>query len=376
MMTPTKICLILNMIPGVRYPQLTQLLNTLRTPEAILETPAEELCKIRTIGPQIAENIASWKSIVDLDKELESIYSAGANVTTIFDDDYPVALRNTPDAPIVLYSYGKWLPIDSERSISFIGTRMASSYGRICARTIARNLAEHRISIISGLALGIDTMGHEGALDAGGRTIAVIGSGLNHIFPKENLDLAHRIVDMGGAIVTEYPMNQPLKSKNLPHRNRIISNWGSATLFIETSIKSGALATVSLAKKQDKKIFCVPGSITGPASKGTHTLIRNGGILIRDAQDIIHDMNWSQYSTDDTTIPLSITSAQMTDDAKSPLSEKEQTILSTIRRGYNNMDTLCNSLNLSTNDLAPILNKLQSEGSIVSDCEGFFFIDD
>ncbi len=375
-MTPTKICLILNMIPGVRYPQLTQLLHALGTPEAILETPAEELCKICAIEPQIAENIASWKSIVDLDKELESIYSAGANVTTIFDENYPSALRNTPDAPIVLYSYGKWLPIDSERSISFIGTRMASSYGRICARSIAHHLAAHHISIISGLALGIDTMGHEGALDAQGRTIAVIGAGLNHICPKENISLAHRIVDMGGAIVTEYPMNQPPKPKNLKRRNRIISNWGSATLFIETSIKSGALATVSLAKKQGKKIFCVPGSITGPASKGTHTLIRNGGILIRDAQDIINDMNWDQHSTDNTTIPLFITSAQKADGAISPLSEKEQIILSSIRRGYNNIDSLSNSLNLSIDDLAPILNKLQTEGNIVSDNEGFFFIDD
>ncbi len=376
-MTPNETCIILNMIPGVGSARLLKLLDVFGCPEVILEAPIETLRQIHGIGPEIARNIASWRSVVNLDKELESIYSAGANVTTIFDDTYPASLRNAPDAPIVLYSYGQWLPVDSERSISIVGSRMASSYGRICARTIAHDLAEYGISIISGLALGVDTMGHEGALDAGGRTIAVIGSGLNHIFPKENLDLAHRIVDMGGAIVSEYPMNQPPKPKNFPRRNRIVSSWGTATLLIEAPVKSGSLITARMANERGKNVFCVPGNITSATSEGTHALIRDGGILIRNAQDIIDDMGWAQAPTaKDNEENLPLFNYQKPSRTKSLLSSDEQTVLTAIRRGYNTIDSLCTALGLPAYELTPILAKLQIGGHITPDPGGFFFIND
>ena len=179
-MTPQETAVTLNLIPGLGPVRIMRLMRAFASPELVLEAPAAMLAAVPGIGPELARCISSWKSIVNPHRELELAAGAGVSVTTLFDGNYPESLRELPDPPVVLYSRGSWTPADSERSIAVVGSRMATHYGRFCAKTISHDLAETGVTVISGLARGVDTEAHTGALDAGGRTIAVIGAGLNN----------------------------------------------------------------------------------------------------------------------------------------------------------------------------------------------------
>lgn len=238
-MTPQEAAITLNLIPGLGPVRVTRLMRVFASPELILEAPASMMAEIPGIGQQLARLISSWRSIVNPYRELELADKAGAAVTTVFDAAYPAALRDLPDAPIVLYSRGAWTQTDSERSIAVVGSRMATHYGRLCAKTISHDLAEAGVTVISGLARGVDTEAHLGALDAGGRTIAVIGAGLNRLYPRENKNLARHIAEGHGAVVSEFPMDMPPSRTTFPMRNRIVSGWSRATLVVEASGRSG-----------------------------------------------------------------------------------------------------------------------------------------
>ncbi len=215
-MTPQETAVTLNLIPGLGPVRIMRLMRTFASPELVLEAPAAMLAAVPGIGPELARCISSWKSIVNPHRELELAARAGVSVTTLFDGNYPESLRELPDAPVVLYSRGSWTPADSERSIAVVGSRMATHYGRLCAKTISHDLAEAGVTVISGLARGVDTEAHAGALDAGGRTIAVIGAGLNKLYPRENSALARRSADGHGAVVSELPMDMPPSRTTFP----------------------------------------------------------------------------------------------------------------------------------------------------------------
>ena len=249
--------------------------------------------EIPGVGAQLACRISSWRSTVNPYRELELADNAGAAVTTVFDDSYPSSLRALPDPPIVLYSWGNWTGTDAERSIAVVGSRMATHYGRLCARNISHDLAEAGVTVISGLARGVDTEAHTGAMDAEGRTIAVIGAGLNKLYPRENRNLAQRIADGHGAVVSEFPMDLPPSRTTFPMRNRIVSGWSCATLVVEASGRSGALITARTAAEQGRDVFCIPGPVDRHSSDGCHALIRDGAILATGASDILQDMNWA-----------------------------------------------------------------------------------
>ena len=258
-MTPREAAIALNLIPGLGPVRIMRLLQVFASPELILESPSSLLMEIPGVGAQLACRISSWRSIVNPYRELELADNAGAAVTTVFDDSYPSSLRALPDPPIVLYSWGNWTGTDAERSIAVVGSRMATHYGRLCARNISHDLAEAGITVISGLARGVDTEAHTGAMDAEGRTIAVIGAGLNKLYPRENRNLAQRIADGHGAVVSEFPMDLPPSRTTFPMRNRIVSGWSRATLVVEASGRSGALITARTAAEQGRDVFCIPG---------------------------------------------------------------------------------------------------------------------
>lgn len=219
-MTPREAAIALNLIPGLGPVRIMRLLQVFASPELILESPSSLLMEIPGVGAQLACRISSWRSTVNPYRELELADNAGAAVTTVFDDSYPSSLRALPDPPIVLYSWGNWTGTDAERSIAVVGSRMATHYGRLCARNISHDLAEAGVTVISGLARGVDTEAHTGAMDAEGRTIAVIGAGLNKLYPRENRNLAQRIADGHGAVVSEFPMDLPPSRTTFPMRNR------------------------------------------------------------------------------------------------------------------------------------------------------------
>ncbi len=239
-----------------------------------------------------AKRVAEGRVRVDPDAELERVQQAGFCVLTWHDEDYPPRLKEIYDKPPVLYVRGKIMPED-ERSVAVVGTRGPTVYGRETARQLTTELAQSGVTIVSGLARGIDGIVHRAALESGARTIAVLGSGIDVIYPREHGSLADQIVD-NGAVVSEHPLGARPDAQNFPRRNRIISGMSLGTLVVEAPEGSGALLTARHALEQNREVFAVPGSILSPASNGANHLIRDSEAkLVSRADDILQELNLS-----------------------------------------------------------------------------------
>lgn len=213
-----------------------------------------------------------------IDKKIYEIYPINPT--------YPDMLKKIPYAPKKIYAIGN-ISLLNEKSISIVGSRNSSEYGRKITKSITKDLVQSGIVIVSGMANGIDSVAHKTCLEYGGKTIAVLGSGFRHIFPKENEELFHQIIENDGLVISEYPIDTPVQMKNFPKRNRIISGLSIGLLVIEAAYRSGTSITAKYAKIQERKVFCIPNSIGSKNSYGTINLIQNGAILVRNAQDIL-----------------------------------------------------------------------------------------
>ena len=234
----------------------------------------------------------AWNRI-DPDAEMERVQKAGVRAATWRDDEYPAWLKQIYDTPPVLYIKGSLLKED-DRSVAVVGTRKPSAYGREATRQITSDLADGGMTIVSGLARGVDGIAHRAALESGARTIAVLGSAVDVIYPREHASLAAQIAE-SGAVVSEHPMGARPDAQNFPRRNRIISGMSLGTLVVEAPEGSGALLTARHALEQDREVFCVPGSILSPRSIGTNRLIRDSGAkLITCADDVLEELNLSR----------------------------------------------------------------------------------
>ena len=244
---------------------------------------------VNGVGPEIAEAIGNWEQQVDLAAELARVEQFGATVVTQQSPEYPRELREIHNPPIVLYVWGALTERD-HRAVSVVGSRKTSHYGLECAKKLSYQLAYAGFTVVSGLARGIDTSAHLGALAAQGRTVAVIGSGLMNLYPPENLDLAKKITE-SGAVVSEFPMEFPPTPQNFPYRNRIVAGWGRGLLVVEAGMNSGALITAQQANESGRLVYAVPGPIDRPTSAGTNRLIQQGAKLVTSAGDILDDLH-------------------------------------------------------------------------------------
>jgi DNA processing protein len=288
-MTPTEACIALNMLPTVGPVRLRKLLEVFQNPERILAAKRSELRQVQGIGNEVAEQIGNWESIVDLPAELERIREFGATVITQDSPSYPKPLREIHAPPIVLYVWGELTDRD-HHAIGIIGARRTTHYGTEAAKKISYQIAYAGLTVISGLARGIDTAAHQGALAAKGRTIAVIGSGLSKLYPPENQALAEKIRNGNGAVVSEFSMEVEPDRQTFPMRNRIISGWSHGILVVEAGLNSGALITASQALEQGRSVYAVPGHINAPSAMGSNRLIQQGAKLVMDAADILDDL--------------------------------------------------------------------------------------
>lgn len=241
------------------------------------------------LDKQPLANLLAARKTLDLDVEMAKIRDVGAWIVTLEDDTYPAQLRKLPDAPPILYIKGTLLPTD-ERALGIVGTRKATTYGRDAAHYFAKELAGNGVTVISGLAQGIDAAAHRGALDADGRTFAVLGSGIDKIYPREHQKLAHEIMQHG-AIISEFPIGTPPEARNFPRRNRIISGLSLGILVVEAPEKSGAMITATFAAEQGRDVFAVPGNIFSMTSSGTNHLIQDGAKLVMNVRDILDEFN-------------------------------------------------------------------------------------
>jgi len=281
----------LNMIDGVGPIRVRALLDRFGTAEAILSAPRPELMRAEGVGDEVARNIAGWRERVDLDAELARIEKAGVRIVTRDDAEYPNHLQEIYDPPLVLYVRGKLLE-DERLAIGIVGSRRTTLYGQEMSRKLAYQLARVGMTIVSGLARGIDTEAHRGALQAKGRTVAVIGCGIDIVYPSENKKLADDIIEKGGAVVTEFPCGVPPDRQNFPMRNRIISGWSLGVVVVEANLKSGALITAKQAMEQGREVFAVPGRADSILSRGTNKLIKDGAKLTEDAEDVLSEFEY------------------------------------------------------------------------------------
>lgn len=278
----------LNLIPGVGLKTVQVLREVFGSMERALRARPDELRKSGRLSPAICDLLTHKPVQYPIEREIELIRKFGCQVITLDDAAYPAYLKEIPDSPVILYVRGEFTPEDAF-SVSIVGSRNAKEYGQKVSYRLGYQLAQRNMTVVSGLAKGVDAAAHRGALEAGGRTIAVLGNGLSLIYPAVNADLASK-VEASGALVSEFPMETKPKAGNFPRRNRIISGLTLGTVVVEASNRSGALITARLAGEQGREVFAVPGEIFSEHSAGTHALIDKGAKLISTVDDLINEL--------------------------------------------------------------------------------------
>ncbi|MDX6558964.1 MAG: processing protein [Blastocatellia bacterium] len=280
----------LNMTPGVGPRVTARLLEHFGSAEAIFDAPRRELALLR-LTPEAIESIASRELHARAETEIERVRKLGGDILVLDDGVYPALLRETYDPPVVLYVKGAWEECLERPCVAIVGSRRCSTYGQNAALMMSRELAQRGVTIVSGLARGIDAAAHRGALEAGGRTVAVTGTGLDRVYPRDHKKLVDEILSRGGAIVTQFPLGTPPVSENFPYRNRVISGLSLGVLVIEAAENSGSLITARLAMEQNREVFAVPGNITSRNSFGTNYLIKGAGAkLVQQWQDVAGEL--------------------------------------------------------------------------------------
>ena len=280
----------LNLIEGVGPVKVRQLTEHLGSPAEILAASTDRLQRVPGIGAETAQAIRDWEKKVDLAGELRRIEDYGCHVLIASDPEYPAGLREIYDPPLVLYVKGQLLERD-RNSVALVGSRMTTHYGQEVARKLGYQLAYTGVTVVSGGARGIDTCAHQGALLAKGRTVVVLGTGINVVFPPENADLFQQCA-ASGAVVTQFAFNRPASKQTFPIRNRIVAGMTMGAVVVEANLSSGALITANLAVDFGRQVFAVPGRIDSPRSKGCHELIKKGAKLCEGVEDILSEFEY------------------------------------------------------------------------------------
>jgi len=294
MLDHTLAMLVMNALPGIGPGRKRILAELFGSVEAALEVPREELTRVPGFGTRLADVIVHWREHVDPEQEISLARRAGAYIMTDEDEDYPPLLKEIHDPPICLYVLGNREALkNSQHAIAMVGSRYTTPYGMRMADKIATEATYGGWTIVSGLARGIDTASHQACLNAGGCTVAVVGSGLTCLYPQENIPMAERIVATGGAVISEFPMRYRPDKRTFPMRNRIISGMSQGTIVVQAGVQSGSLITATLALEQGRTVFAVPGPADIVQSHGCHALIRDGARIIESFSDVLDE--YSQF---------------------------------------------------------------------------------
>lgn len=310
--------------------------------------PSHELRTV--LDARALDGVLCARRDLDLDREMDRYDRLGVHVLTLADDAYPRLLREIPAPPPVLYLRGQ-LSDGDDRSVGIVGTRRFTPYGRDVTATLADDLAAGGVTVVSGLARGIDSVAHQAALQAGGRTIAVLGCGPDVIYPPEHRNLAERIVEQG-VLVSEYPPGRPPDAQNFPARNRIISGLSLGVIVIEAPERSGALITADFAADQGRDVFVVPGSVLSAASAGTNRLLRDGARPVRSAADVLEDLGLDA-APDAAPVQREL-----------PLSDAERRLLAVLTREPQHIDEVAALADLPINEASAYLTMLELHGAV------------
>ena len=377
----TKSLIHLSMIPGIGIQTIRALLQAFSSAQKALEATAQELAEVDGLGPQFSRKLTEGRAKVPIDREIELIRTHDCRVITIHDEAYPALLKQIEGHPLLLYIKGE-LPPENALGIAVVGPRSPTEYGKTIGYQFSHQLATHGVTIVSGLARGIDTCAHRGALEASGRTVAVLGNGLASVYPEENRNLVDEIVKEG-ALISEFPMTMRPARVNFPRRNRVMSGLTAGTLVVEASEQSGALITARYAAEQGREVFAVPGQIFSKLSRGPHRLIDQGAHLVHTIDDIL-DAIPRHYQESVSRPPPSAPSEERqslptrkgADDIGRPnepqpaptpqlqLSTDEQTVLDAVGVPHSHIDEIARTTQLPINKVSGILVMLELKGAV------------
>ena len=346
----------LKSVPGVGNLLFKRLIDRFGSPEAVLKAPAEALTAVEGISRQCAEAVRCQRPSTAVVQEIARIAESGVSVVTLLDPGYPSLLRQIPDPPPFLYFYGSLAGLVNP--VAVVGSRHATQYGLEATERLCRDLTARGMTVVSGMARGIDTAAHRGALAGRGRTVAVLGSGLQKIYPLENRHLFERIA-ANGAVVSEFPLRAAPDPHHFPQRNRIISGMTLGTVIVEATLRSGSLITARLAAEQNREVFAVPGNINSFKSTGTHTLIKQGAKLVEHAGDIVEELQALLQEPSAATAPLSDVPL-----APQAPTREQQRVLAALDPYPQHIDDLARRLELGSGQLAGILLQLELAGHI------------
>ncbi|MBN2381133.1 DNA-processing protein DprA [candidate division WOR-3 bacterium] len=349
-------------IEGLGEKRLTKLMDFFGPPEVIFKKSSAELEEAK-IGDKVAAAIASYTRSEETKKALGTLKEIGARIITCMDPEYPKLLLNSPAAPPVLFVRGE-LRSEEKLALAIVGTRRATGYGRAATERLSRELAARGVVIVSGAARGIDTLAHKGCLAAGGRTIAVLGCGIDIPYPPENEKLFDAISSQG-AVVSEFVPGTPPAPGLFPQRNRIIAWLSHGVVAVEAGAKSGALITARLAAEGGREVFAVPGGIFSHQSTGTNKLLKEGAKLVSRVEDILEEFG-AVYK------PLDSNDTQDTID-QSALTEVERRIYKLLGPDPVHVDSLVDKLGIASNELHPILLNMELKG-IIKQLPGMRFV--
>jgi DNA processing protein len=341
----------LNFIPGVGPVLIKGLLERFGTPKRVFKASRRELAKVDGIGERLAGMIKETDVRGKVQGELKLIEEINVSIVTLGDPSYPDNLRQIYDPPPLLYVRGNLQPGD-DLAVSIVGSRLTSNYGRITTERVAADLARHGATIVSGMARGIDSAAHRGALSAGGRTIAVLGCGVDIVYPPENRRLFEEIT-AHGAVVSEFPLSTPPDGVNFPRRNRIISGLSLGVVVVQANARSGSLITARLALEQNRDVFAVPGNVGMAGSRGTNRLIKQGAKLIESAEDILEEI-----------LPRFQHQVPEFKDRKPSLEEKEERVYQLLEDDPVHIDSIIARTGMSASHVSAILLQLELKGLI------------
>ena len=342
----------LNTITDLGPVRVRNLAEVLGSPEAIFTASEADLAQAKGIGPDLAAKIALARGDADPDAEEAKAAKLGARIVSFIDDDYPEPLKNLYDPPLALYVRGT-LDRKDKHSLGIVGTRQATHYGLGVADKLSYQLAKVGFCVISGLARGIDTAAHKAALKAGGRTIAVLGSALDTLYPPENRELADRIAE-SGAVVSEYALGREPDRTTFPYRNRIVAGWSLGLLLVEAGQGSGALITAKDAAEMGRIIFAVPGRIDTPSARGCHQLIKDGARLVEDIDDILQE--FEQLIPDST---RKRTKRELPARPDVPVNPNEERVLRALWQGPLDVDALARATEMKMAEISGLLLGLE-----------------
>ncbi len=333
----------LSQVTGLGNEGLRRLLTAFGSPEAVLSASVSSLS--HHVKPAVARAIVDGVDLPILDSVDLWLQDPLNHIFTVADAEYPQSLLNTIDPPLILYVKGR-SQLLNVNSLAIVGSRNATTQGIRNAEAFSRSISDAGLCIVSGMAHGIDAAAHLGGLEGDGGSIAVVGTGLDKVYPAANRDLAHRLAQ-SGAIISEFPLGTPPLASNFPRRNRIISGLSLGCLVVEASLQSGSLITARMALEQGREVFAIPGSIHSPQSKGCHALIKQGAKLVETAQDILEELGYRNF-------------------ASNPKIAPEHPLFAHLGFDPLDLDALVQRSGLTIAELSAILLQLELDGHIAS----------